>query len=77
MTLRVEGRSPLSGSYQPSGNANAAQALLAAALLTEAPVEPDEFRPRQHEGIGPGIDGEVDRPDVDRARKQRDGSVKV
>jgi UDP-N-acetylglucosamine 1-carboxyvinyltransferase len=38
MTLRVEGRSPLSGTYKPSGNANAAQALLAAALLTEAPV---------------------------------------
>jgi len=38
MSLRVEGRSPLSGVYQPSGNANAAQALLAAALLTEAPV---------------------------------------
>ena len=38
MSLRVEGRSPLSGVYQPSGNANAAQALLAASLLTEAPV---------------------------------------
>ncbi len=38
MTLRVAGRSPLSGIYKPSGNANAAQALLAAALLTEAPV---------------------------------------
>jgi UDP-N-acetylglucosamine 1-carboxyvinyltransferase len=38
MRLRVEGRSPLNGTYRPSGNANAAQALLAAALLTEAPV---------------------------------------
>lgn len=38
MSLRVEGRSPLSGVYKPSGNANAAQALLAAALLTESPV---------------------------------------
>lgn len=38
MRLRVEGRSPLNGIYRPSGNANAAQALLAAALLTEAPV---------------------------------------
>ena len=38
MTLRIEGRSPLSGVYKPSGNANAAQALLAASLLTEAPV---------------------------------------
>ncbi|MFN8448530.1 MAG: UDP-N-acetylglucosamine 1-carboxyvinyltransferase [Anaerolineae bacterium] len=38
MTLRVEGRSPLNGVYRPSGNANAAQALLVAALMTEAPV---------------------------------------
>ena len=38
MTLRVEGHRPLNGVYRPSGNANAAQALLAAALLTEAPV---------------------------------------
>ncbi|MEP7292052.1 MAG: hypothetical protein ABI835_09720, partial [Chloroflexota bacterium] len=38
MSLRVEGRSPLSGVYKPSGNANAAQALLAAALLSEASV---------------------------------------
>ncbi len=37
-TLRVEGRSPLSGVYKPSGNANAAQALLAAALMTQEPV---------------------------------------
>ena len=38
LSLRVEGRAPLSGTYLPSGNANAAQALLAAALLGEAPV---------------------------------------
>jgi UDP-N-acetylglucosamine 1-carboxyvinyltransferase len=38
MRLRVEGKSPLNGVYRPSGNANAAQALLAAALLTESPV---------------------------------------
>lgn len=38
MRLRVQGRSPLNGIYRPSGNANAAQSLLAAALLTEAPV---------------------------------------
>ncbi len=38
MTLRVEGRNPLNGVYKPSGNANAAQAMLAASLLTEAPV---------------------------------------
>ena len=38
MTLRVEGRSPLNGVYRPSGNANAAQALLVASLMTEAPV---------------------------------------
>ncbi|HVU14900.1 MAG TPA: UDP-N-acetylglucosamine 1-carboxyvinyltransferase [Phototrophicaceae bacterium] len=38
ISLHVEGRRPLSGVYKPSGNANAAQALLAASLLTEAPV---------------------------------------
>ena len=38
MRIRVEGRRPISGVYRPSGNANAAQALLAAALLTDAPV---------------------------------------
>jgi len=38
MRIRVHGRAPLSGIYQPGGNANAAQALLAAALLTDAPV---------------------------------------
>jgi UDP-N-acetylglucosamine 1-carboxyvinyltransferase len=38
MRIRVEGRHPLNGQYTPSGNANAATALLAAALLTEKPV---------------------------------------
>lgn len=38
LSLRVEGRAPLSGTYRPSGNANAAQALLAAALLSESTV---------------------------------------
>ena len=38
MLLRVEGRQPLTGTYRPSGSANAALALIAAALLTEQPV---------------------------------------
>ena len=38
MLIRVEGRQPLNGVYRPSGNANAALALIAAALLTDAPV---------------------------------------
>jgi UDP-N-acetylglucosamine 1-carboxyvinyltransferase len=38
MRICVEGRRPISGIYKPSGNPNAAQALLAAALLTDAPV---------------------------------------
>ncbi|MBC7811918.1 MAG: UDP-N-acetylglucosamine 1-carboxyvinyltransferase [Burkholderiales bacterium] len=38
MRIRVEGRQPLNGTYTPSGNANAAIALLAAALLTDQPV---------------------------------------
>jgi UDP-N-acetylglucosamine 1-carboxyvinyltransferase len=36
--IRVEGKQPLSGVYRPSGNLNAALALLAAALLTDQPV---------------------------------------
>lgn len=35
MRIRVDGGAPLTGVYRPSGNANAAQALLAAALMTE------------------------------------------
>ncbi len=38
MRIRVEGRHPLNGQYQPSGNANAAIALMAASLLTDQPV---------------------------------------
>jgi UDP-N-acetylglucosamine 1-carboxyvinyltransferase len=38
MRIRVEGGQPLNGQYQPSGNANAAIALLAASLLTDQPV---------------------------------------
>ncbi|MDZ4763867.1 MAG: UDP-N-acetylglucosamine 1-carboxyvinyltransferase [Chloroflexota bacterium] len=38
MRIRIEGRRPLNGVYRPAGNPNAAQALIAAALMTEAPV---------------------------------------
>ncbi|NWG18195.1 MAG: UDP-N-acetylglucosamine 1-carboxyvinyltransferase [Chloroflexi bacterium] len=38
MRIRVEGKTPLNGVYQPSGNPNAAMALLAASLLTAEPV---------------------------------------
>jgi len=38
MRIRVQGKSALGGIYRPSGNANAGQALLAAALLTDEPV---------------------------------------
>src|SRR5262245_54839663 len=38
MRIRVEGGHPLNGQYQPSGNANAAIALMAAALLTDQPM---------------------------------------
>ncbi|MFN8378693.1 MAG: UDP-N-acetylglucosamine 1-carboxyvinyltransferase [Anaerolineae bacterium] len=38
MRIKVEGRTPLSGVYRPAGSANAAQALIAASLLTEVPV---------------------------------------
>jgi UDP-N-acetylglucosamine 1-carboxyvinyltransferase len=38
MRIRVEGGRPLNGVYRPSGNKNAAVALLAASLLTVEPV---------------------------------------
>lgn len=38
MRIKVEGQQPLNGVYEPSGNPNAAMALLAAALLTDQPV---------------------------------------
>ncbi|MEP7287650.1 MAG: UDP-N-acetylglucosamine 1-carboxyvinyltransferase [Chloroflexota bacterium] len=38
MQIRVEGRHPLRGIYHGSGNSNSAMALIAAALLTDAPV---------------------------------------
>lgn len=38
MRLFVEGQNPLNGTYQPSGNANAALAAIAAALLTDQPM---------------------------------------
>ncbi len=43
MRLRVEGKAALSGVYQPSGNPNAAVALLAAALLTDQPMTLDNL----------------------------------
>ncbi len=38
MRIRVTGQQPLNGTYQPSGNTNAAIALIAASLLTDKPV---------------------------------------
>lgn len=38
MRIKVAGQNPLNGTYQPSGNSNAAIALIAAALLTDQPV---------------------------------------
>jgi len=39
MRIRVDGKRPLNGAYTPSGNTNAAMALLTAALLTDQPVK--------------------------------------
>lgn len=39
MRIRVEGGQPLNGTYKPSGNTNAAVALLAASLLTDQSSE--------------------------------------
>lgn len=38
MLIKIEGHHPLNGVYTPSGNPNAALPLMAAALMTEAPV---------------------------------------
>lgn len=38
MRIKVEGQQPLNGTYETSGNPNAAMALLAASLLTDQPV---------------------------------------
>lgn len=38
MRIRIEGRQPLRGTYLASGNSNAAVALIAASLLSDAPV---------------------------------------
>jgi UDP-N-acetylglucosamine 1-carboxyvinyltransferase len=38
MRIRVQGRQPLRGTYHVSGNSNAAMALVAASMLTDAPV---------------------------------------
>lgn len=38
MRIRIEGKTPLSGTHRPSGNSNSAQAMVAAALLSEQPI---------------------------------------
>src|SRR5260221_12111288 len=38
MHIEVEGRQPLHGNYQVSGNGNAAMALIAASMLTDAAI---------------------------------------
>ncbi len=43
MRIRVEGKQPLNGVYRPSGNANTAQALLAASMITDSPVTLHNF----------------------------------
>ena len=39
MRIKVTGRQPLRGTYQVSGNSNAAMALVAASMLSGAPVQ--------------------------------------
>lgn len=43
MRIRIENKTPLSGTYRPSGNSNSAQALAAAALLSEQSVTLSNF----------------------------------
>lgn len=59
MRIRVTGRTPLSGTYRPAGSANAAQALMAAALLSEAPITlrnmPDTLSTRAMQSLIMGL----------------------
>ncbi|MFZ4815853.1 MAG: UDP-N-acetylglucosamine 1-carboxyvinyltransferase, partial [Phototrophicaceae bacterium] len=38
MRLKVQGGTPLHGTFTPSGNPNSAKALLAASMLTDQPI---------------------------------------
>ncbi len=51
MRIRVEGRQPLRGTYCVSGNSNAAMALIAASMLTDAPVTLDNVPDTASVGI--------------------------
>jgi UDP-N-acetylglucosamine 1-carboxyvinyltransferase len=51
MRIRVEGRQPLRGTYRVSGNSNAAMALIAASMLTDAPVVLDNVPDTASVGI--------------------------
>ncbi|MDZ4771005.1 MAG: UDP-N-acetylglucosamine 1-carboxyvinyltransferase [Chloroflexota bacterium] len=63
MLIQIEGGHPLNGTYHPGGNPNAAIALMAAALLTEAPVAlhnvPDTVITRTLAGIARDLGAQV------------------
>lgn len=64
MLINVEGRHALNGVYRPGGNPNAALALMAAALLTEAPVSlhnvPQTMTTQALAEIARGLGAQVD-----------------
>lgn len=66
MRIHVQGRQPLRGTYQVSGNSNGAVALLAASMLTDAPVTltnvPDTASVRAMLEVGDSLGLHVDSP---------------
>lgn len=75
MRIHVHGRQPLRGTYQVSGNSNAAVGLLAAAMLTDAPVTlanlPDTMSVRLMLEVGESLGLHIEsRPAEDQLPRQ-------
>jgi UDP-N-acetylglucosamine 1-carboxyvinyltransferase len=68
MRIRVEGRQPIRGTYRVSGNSNATMALIAASMLTAAPVKltnvPDTVSVGVMLEIGASFGLGMDSPDI-------------
>src|SRR5262249_59236697 len=66
MRVHVQGHQPLRGVYQVSGNSNSAVALLAASMLTDAPVTltniPDTASVRAMLNVGDSLGLHIESP---------------
>lgn len=73
MRIRIEGRRPLRGTYHASGNSNAAIALIAASMLSDAPISlhnvPDTIGVGVMLEVGTALGLKVESPEV------RDGQI--